>query len=73
MPYQQLIVNSVKSKASQRPLIKTVLTSFKCFHFLCSQGERKTESIELRASLYNNRKIVRAEKRRFWRLLSTGK
>ena len=56
MPYQQLIVNSVKSKASQRPLIKTALTSFKCFHFLCSQGERKTESIELTSFLIQQSK-----------------
>ena len=56
MPYQQLIVNSVKSKASQRPLIKIALTSFKCFHFLCSQGKKKTESFELTSSLIQQSK-----------------
>lgn len=56
MPYQQLIEKWVKSKASQRPLIKTALTSFKCFHFLCSQGEKKTESFELTSSLIQQSK-----------------
>ena len=59
MPYQQLIVNSVKSKASQRPFIKTALTSltsFKYFHFLCSQVEKNPESFELTSSLIQQSK-----------------